>query len=133
MVTLDEMVELLVHGRARGVDLGMAGDTTPQSLGAADPMLKPPRGMIVMRYARELEVATLLGSVVMLQLRSHERPSTQTARLARRTLRSVRDRLVQLGHDPTVHVVDGPAWELRLIPGRSLLADELGITVTVAA
>ena len=131
MVTLDEMVELLVHGRARGVHLGMAGDAIPTSLGVADPMLKPPKGMTVARYTGGLEVATLFGSVAMLQLRSHQRHSTRTARLARRTLRLVRDRLVQLGLAPAVHVVDGPAWELRLFPSRSLIADDLGITVTV--
>jgi hypothetical protein len=64
---LDTIVELLATGRAFGVELGMQERLIPGTLGAGDPA-SVPKGMTLRRYLGVLEVTTLHGVVVMIQL-----------------------------------------------------------------
>jgi hypothetical protein len=89
--------------------------------------------MTLARYGDDLEVATLRGRVVRIQLSTNVRPKRRATRLARRAQRLVQHRLSAAG----VQAVrswheDEQAWRLTLGPHRAVIADALGLTVTVS-
>jgi hypothetical protein len=133
VVSVDEVIQLLLEGRVRGVELGMRGDAVPATLGPADWMLRPPKGMTLARYGHELEVATLQGRVVRIQLSTNVGPKRRATRLARRTLRLVQHRLSTAGVQAmrSWHE-DEEGWRLTLGPHRSVFADAVGLTATVS-